>query len=174
MTIGFRIRPANAIFLATQVCGRPLRCKQDSDQLGLRSRHCRMSGLSMQHSFAGGPIWCSWIGSKSLQRARSSAWDTDFSNPVFNDLLPLCCLSSGPRFNLGYPHSALLSAGSAEPRYSVSGKFSSPGSSSFPLHAVTLPRPSPPQRFDGSGSDPESTGSGYDALLSSRCSDVEG
>ncbi len=43
-----------------------------------------------------GPVWCSWIGSKSLPRARSPASGAGFSDPVFNDLLPLCCLSSSP------------------------------------------------------------------------------
>ena len=81
---------------ARRVCGRPPWCKQDSEQLVTAAKVLSYVRPLDAAFIRRGPIWCTWTGSKSLQRARSPARLTGFSDPVFNDLLPLCCLSSSP------------------------------------------------------------------------------
>ena len=112
----------------------------NNSDCGLGTVVCPAS--EMRHSFIRrGPIWCTWIGSKSLQRARSPSFGTGFSDPAFNDLCPYV-VCRPHRTDQGYPQIALSSAGSAEPGYSVSGTLSPPGS--FPFQAVILLPQSPP------------------------------
>ena len=55
------------------------------------------------------PIWFSWIGSKSILRARSPPGKSGSSDPVSFDLLPESCLSSKPH-RPGHPHITLSRA----------------------------------------------------------------
>ena len=86
-----------------------LQCKQESRTTrDMRSGTCRMSGkpLRVRHACAAGTIWCSWIGSKSLQRYRlrqpcASCW---FFRPRLSDLVaPRVCLSIPTALNRGHP-----------------------------------------------------------------------
>ncbi len=135
-----RINRAGAVPAATHACGRPRWCRPESGQPGSRSGHGRMSGLSMQHSFAAGPY-----GVRGPDPDRSSGLEA--LRPAL--VLPTpSSVTFVPVLSVILTARAGITRGSGRHRRACSARYSVPGNRASPFQAVTPPRPSPPVPVD--------------------------
>ena len=108
------------------------------------TRYCRMSGLSVQHSFAAGPYGVRGSDPNRLHGLEALRSALVFPTQPSMTFCPYV-VCRPHRTDRGYPQITRSSAGSAEPRYSSPGS-QLPGSNlaSLPFPVVILPPPSPP------------------------------